>query len=329
MWDPRAYRDTDFGLLPGEQFEPDEGAEIEPDLLDSPHIMTVLGPIEPDEVGICLPFEHVLVDSQESNRRSAGARLDRLDLAAMELEHFTSLGGRSIVDVSTATEGRTPHGLIALTQRVPSHIVAAGAPDHDTADSSELADERVRGEFANGIDGTGVRAGVLNLQPSLSQAGIAGALRAASQVGCPIYGQFQDLSTFHTILDQAAAVGITPGQFIARVEIDHPQDMTVANVCDLGATAAIALAPDPRRALEEVIAALQAGHLSSILVSLGATSPGHLVSYGGQPGWAYLLEHLVLDVMHAGGTAETVRQLLVENPARVLTITPNDRGEAA
>lgn len=47
----------DFGLEEGERFEPlDEDEELD---LSQPHVMTVLGPIDPGALGFTLHHEHV------------------------------------------------------------------------------------------------------------------------------------------------------------------------------------------------------------------------------------------------------------------------------
>ena len=63
MWDPQAYRDTDYGLEAIDSFEPEDFNQGDDVDLSQPHIMTVLGPIEPDQLGVCQPWEHVLNDA--------------------------------------------------------------------------------------------------------------------------------------------------------------------------------------------------------------------------------------------------------------------------
>ncbi len=65
---------------------------------------------------------------------------------------------------------------------------------------------------------------------------------------------------------------------------------------------------------------VDAGHAGQLLVSQDLARRSLLRAYGGGPGWVYLLERFALLLMEAGLDAMTVRQLLVDNPARALTI---------
>ncbi|HWV36759.1 MAG TPA: hypothetical protein VNZ55_14080, partial [Thermomicrobiales bacterium] len=124
MWDPRSYEDTDYGLDPGESFEPDEDEWSGESLESLPHVMTVLGAIEPDELGVCLPHEHILCDPVAVTADEPDYRLDNPANALAELDAYVSVGGRGIVDCSTQDYGRDIDGLVALAQRVPVHIIA-------------------------------------------------------------------------------------------------------------------------------------------------------------------------------------------------------------
>jgi phosphotriesterase-related protein len=60
---------------------------------------------------------------------------------------------------------------------------------------------------------------------------------------------------------------------------------------------------------------IDSGHLSQLLVS------GNLAQGGGS-GLRYLVERFPLVMMEAGLTAEQVRAIYIDNPARLLTISP-------
>jgi predicted metal-dependent phosphotriesterase family hydrolase len=71
----------------------------------------------------------------------------------------------------------------------------------------------------------------------------------------------------------------------------------------------------------------EAGLAHRILVSQGLGRTSEFVSYGGQPGWGHLLERFTLTLMEAGASAPLVRQVLVDNPAEALAISPPSRGK--
>src|SRR5215213_6618456 len=111
----------DYGLQPGERFEPDEELD-EPFDLNRPHVMTALGPVDPGALGFTLPQEHVI------SRPPGGdpvLQLDDIAKAVGELEGYALTGGRALVDLTTADYGRNVGDILWIAQRVPVHIVLA------------------------------------------------------------------------------------------------------------------------------------------------------------------------------------------------------------
>jgi predicted metal-dependent phosphotriesterase family hydrolase len=115
-------------------------------------VMTVLGPVSPDSLGVTLMHEHLLIDVSykwqqpvEASRRglaeeritlrnlgylrrNIGAVRDNLrlldvDLAAAEAREFKKEGGGTIVDVTTIGIGRDPRALRAISALSGVHIV--------------------------------------------------------------------------------------------------------------------------------------------------------------------------------------------------------------
>jgi phosphotriesterase-related protein len=160
-------------------------------------VTTVLGPIEADSLGVTLAHEHIFIDLRnqftefddpEQQRISHGPitlstigvlrrnpyairdnlLLDDLDLAEEELGHFTDLGGRSVVDCTSIGIARRPDLLKELAIRTGLNIVAGCGyytqdthpPEMDEWSAEQLADQIVR-ELIDGIEETGVRAGVI------------------------------------------------------------------------------------------------------------------------------------------------------------------------
>src|SRR5688500_12050499 len=96
-------------------------------------IRTVLGDILPDELGICLPHEHVwchqaLAPRPElfglSRSTSSWMRLNDEDRMLAELIAYRQAGGRSIVDVTCDGWGRDLDVLARLSDAAGVHIIA-------------------------------------------------------------------------------------------------------------------------------------------------------------------------------------------------------------
>src|SRR5215216_5990988 len=177
----------DFGLAPGERFEPDE-EDVEPFDLSRPHVMTALGPIDPDDLGFTLHHEHVVSISRNALTTDSGVMLDDPARSLAELEDAFTVGLRAIVDMTTAEQGRDLAALIWVAQRSPIHIILVTGHDltvyPDALGEQEIHDLAAFyvGELAIGIDGTPVKAGLLRVGTSLNRiTAREEALRAAAR----------------------------------------------------------------------------------------------------------------------------------------------------
>lgn len=341
MWDPKSYEDTDYGLDPGESFEPEDAWEADEDAsTDAPHIMTVLGPIEPEDLGICLVHEHLLSNPVAVTAEEPDYRLDREDLSAEEVEAFVAMGGRAIVECSPRDYGRNAAGLARLAMRAPVHIIGvtgrlkdlhASRVDNST-DVRSLTDEFVA-DLREGMDGTGARAGMIKIGTSLDQitdvekAAIEAAAAAHLETGASITTHTESgtmaLEQLHLLRDAGVASSrVIVGHLDRKLEWDY-----LVSVAQTGAFIAFdqvsksGYNSDADRAAMLVRLA-EAGYREQLLISHDHGRKSSFISYGGQPGITYILERFSLELMAAGAEALLVRDLLIENPARALTIHP-------
>jgi len=159
---------------------------------------TVLGLIEPDELGITLPHEHILVDGRmyfmeptsagDKKRAYDPIRLDNLgwvlhhqyncydnlvindeDLAIKELMSLVKAGGQTLVDMTPQSLGRDPEALLRVSRTTGLNIIMGTAYYSEASYSkngmAERSDEALAEEFVKDIfEGSGffkVRAGVI------------------------------------------------------------------------------------------------------------------------------------------------------------------------
>lgn len=160
-------------------------------------VMTVLGPVSVDSLGITLSHEHLLLDLRnqftefsdpEKKRISAeplrmdnlgvvrrnpygikdNLLLDNLELAIKEAEAFKALGGKTIVECTSIGIHRAPKQLRELARRTGLNIVAGcGYYTYDTHpkemdnwSAEQIADQILR-DLTSGIDGTDIKAGII------------------------------------------------------------------------------------------------------------------------------------------------------------------------
>jgi phosphotriesterase-related protein len=345
MFNPNAYRDTDFGLESGESFEPDDADDALPVDTSGPHVVTVLGPIDPDDLGICLTHEHLGWKPTELDLHEPDYWLGHVERVAEELESFALRGGRSIVDATTADVGRNAAALHELARRVPLHIIAStgrhNAERLDTGgespDADAMAVEFIE-DLTRGMDGTLVQAGMIAAGTSAAgnsetdEAVLVAAAKAHLATGAPIAMQPGDISKAHGILDRLELEGVGPSRVILQRMDRIPTLDAVIGLAARGASCSFdqigkaGLEEDRTRA-RTIVEVFGAGYGDSVLISQDLDRSSWLRAYGGNPGLTYLLEWFTLMLMEAGAEAEMVRRLLIENPRRALCLVPGDRGQ--
>jgi predicted metal-dependent phosphotriesterase family hydrolase len=320
----------DYGLEPGERFEPDEELD-EPFDQTLPHVMTALGPVDPDALGFTLPQEHVISRPPGSD---PDLQLDDVAKAVGELEGYALSGGRALVDLTTADYGRDVGDILWVAQRVPVHVVLAtgyhrpwtAASDFGDASLDMIADRMVR-ELTDGIDGTDVRAGVIvagsgSIDPSPAEThGLRAAAKVHGSTGAPVsilsrHGNVA-LRQFATLMEE----GVDPARVTAG-GFDVLQDESVAQrLLDTGAFVCVrgwGRSSDDELA-EMVKRLVDAGYGEQLLISGGFARRSQWLAFGGGPGFVHFIDQIPLTMMEAGLNALTVRKIFVENPARALT----------
>jgi phosphotriesterase-related protein len=335
---PGEEREYDFGLAPGESFEPDEVAEAPLDL-NRPHVMTALGPIPPEVLGVCLVHEHLLARPAPTGASDPDLVLDDPSATLAELEDLYNAGGRALLDASTADYGRDLDGALWVAARAPVHVVLVtghhkevfALPSVTGKTIDELVAEMVR-DLTDGIEGTPARAGAIKVGTSLhaitppEEKVIRAAARAHLATGAPI--------TTHTERGTMAVeqVGILRGEGVepARVIVGHMDrrlgdEGYLRTVLETGAFVAFDNVGKSRYGADvDRAAALkrlaELGFGDQLLLSGDMARRSGLLAYGGGPGLGYVVERFPLTLMEAGLDAPTVRKLLVENPARALAI---------
>lgn len=341
MWDQRTYEDTDYGLDLGEAFEPaplEGDATVDP--MVSPHVMTVLGPVAPDEIGVCLHHEHILCDPVAVTDDEPDYRLDDIDRACQELEAFVTVGGKAIVDASSRDYGRDVRGLAAIAKRVPVHIIAVtGRHKHlhaalmsNSLDIDSLTDEFVE-ELTEGISAERIRPGLIKIGSSLNEmtpveeATARAAARAHLATGAPVTTHLEAGTHGHHQLDVLEHEGVDPSRVILG-HLDRALDRQYLSdllqrgaFCSFDQIGKRVYGEDVPK-IKMLLDLVGAGFEDQLLVSQDYARKSLLTAYGGSPGIVHLLERFTLDLMANGASSELVMKLVVDNPARALTTFP-------
>jgi len=159
-------------------------------------VQTVLGPIQPSELGATTTHEHLYIDfsfmyrpPQDSaldlgdapitmenlgwvrhNHYSNHANLQLMDVdtAVSEAGLYKAVGGGAIVDATTIGIGRDAKALEQISRETGVHVVmgagfyvdAVHPHDMDSWTLDTIA-RRIVGDIIDGVDGTGIKAGII------------------------------------------------------------------------------------------------------------------------------------------------------------------------
>jgi len=309
------------------------------------YVQTVLGRIDPSDLGVTLPHEHTQCALWHVENRWDYWQLTRDEAVILdELERFRTSGGRSLVDLTLPGIGRDPRWLTGIAQASDLNIVmgcgwyrSAYYPPEariDRRSVDDLAEEVVR-EFEDGVGDSDVRPGIIGeigtdkpwLSPAEERVHRAAA-RAARQTGLSI--------TTHSVLSPVGLAqlrvfeeeGLDPG----RVAIGHSDSYPVlGHYLDiirrgasiefdfLGMTFTAVERHGEDRIVELLLELLGRGHADRVLLSQDVCNDAQLRRYGGA-GYTYLAEQFLPRLRAAGVSDADIDTMTVANPRRLLTV---------
>jgi predicted metal-dependent phosphotriesterase family hydrolase len=299
-------------------------------------VTTVLGPIVPAALGVTYVHDHLLAAPPEWSRDREDADLTLLSLedARSELSLFRQAGGQALVEMSPPDYHRQPEGLRDLARLTGIHIImtsglhkeAFSRPLTDRATIDELS-TRFAAEVQQGVDGTGIRAGLLKAATSLDTItpGEDKVLRAVSRAhlatGAPISTHTQAGTMGLEQLALFKTEGVDPGR-VAIGHVDRKPDLDYHRaMLDAGAyliydqISKEKYVPDRVR-VQLLIALVREGYGDRLMLSNDFARVSNWTSTGGGPGLTYILWRFIPWLIAEGMPREAAWAMLVQNPAK-------------
>jgi phosphotriesterase-related protein len=317
-------------------------------------VRTVLGDIDPSELGVTYAHEHLVIVGGKPVEISPDFLLADVERMTDELRDAAEAGLRTAVDAMPADCGRDPARLAELSQRTGVQIVAATGLHHEKfygpshwslrATEDDLADLFVA-DIELGIDArdysgpivdrTGVRAGIVKVAgseggPSDRDVPI---FRAAAAVhrrtGVPVHTHCEAGTGALEQVRILTEAGV-PSDRISLSHVDKVLDQGYHR--ELLATGAFAVYDQAFRwgdrangTLDLIEAAVMDGRAGQVMLGMDAARQGYYAAYGGAPGLGYLLRGF-RDLLDARGIDAAIRHsLFVDNPARAFAFAEGDR----
>jgi predicted metal-dependent phosphotriesterase family hydrolase len=310
----------------------------------APRVMTVSGPIPPEKLGFTLPHEHTAIALWHVERRWDYWELTPDDdLIVDELRDFRRRGGGSIVDLTLAGVGRDPQRLRRLASATGLNIVmgtgwyrGAHYPAEALVDRRSVDDLAavMVDEFEHGIGEGGVRPGIIGEigtdKPwisALEERVHRAAARASKATGMAITTHGVQSPVGLAQLRLFTEEGVDPSRVVIGHADSYPNLDFYLEVLDAGANLqfdflghrfGVEEALEPRL-VEMIVELLERGFAPQLLLSQDVCHNRQLKAYGGF-GYVYLQQHFLPTLRTAAVGEGEIRQMTVDNPARILAI---------
>jgi predicted metal-dependent phosphotriesterase family hydrolase len=314
-------------------------------------VNTVLGPIPTEALGTTAMHEHIgfgLPDWSLEDKWWAPAHR-MIEVACEKIGNFNRLGGSTFVDLTGIGFGRDIPRYQVISKATGVNIVACtgfwtgtGVRPYFRSKSIDYLTDLFVKEITVGIDNTSVKAGIIKV--GVSKGGLTdlderiyrAAARAAIATGASVTTHLSTDATrqLDWFEDEGLALNrVVLGHADSGLDYQTTRDLMVATRgayvgfdmigydIEKGALGGPTPLWSRRRdeRMRQVLDLLEAGYADRTIISadancwtLGWDSPPHSV--------AELLEYFLPDLRAAGVDEQTVDQLLVKNPAELLTL---------
>jgi len=199
-------------------------------------VQTVLGPLDASQLGFTLAHEHI-ADAPDVLKRwpkEWGGRGEFTARAAEKLKEIKVAGIGTIADLTTYDVGRDIRFLEEVSRKSGLHVIAATGQRFFPPRAADMPARTIDGlaaffikEIEQGIDGTGIKAGVIKIgiitkdPTALEETGLRAAARASKATGAPIRTH---TDARNRAGESHAAILESEGIDPARVSFDHSDD---------------------------------------------------------------------------------------------------------
>ncbi len=314
-----------------------------------PTVNTVLGPVDAGELGLTLSHEHIATGSA-GMRHTYPEFFDRegtIEDAVVAWRQAYDEGVRSYIDATTFDIGRDIGMMQEVSRRSGVHIIPATGSHQAiprvfrSASPDAIAPLYIR-EVEEGIDGTGVKAGIIKSasdrggMTELEEVVLRAVARASKRTGAPVYTHTWSPDR---VGEQQVRVLDDEGVDLDRVYIGHSNDTHdvdyLLGLLNKGVWVGLDRFPGGRypgvplweERTEIVKRLLDAGWGHRIMlghdhsVPRGQATPEmreQRQKY--QPeGYSFISRHVLPHLQELGATETEIQQIMVENPRRFLS----------
>ncbi len=300
-------------------------------------IQTVLGPIEASQLGPTMAHEHLSVDLG-SVRGDEDSVFTVSDLVLGEMSRLSAAGVQSVVEVSCIDMGRDVRALERISRESGLNVICSTGFYLEKYHPAWLADapvsrieEAMRAEFAEGIDGTGIKPGVIGevagekdvITPSETKV-LTAAAHVAAEVGCAVTTHCQ---LGRMALEQAGlltkeglrAEKVVLGHLDLANDLDYYRRVLALGVnIGFDTCGKTAYLSDEDRA-RNLVALAAEGFAGQVVLSTDISRKSYMHAKGGN-GYTAVMDRVLPMAYDLGLSPEDADKMLRLNPARIFDI---------
>lgn len=303
------------------------------------YVQTVMGQMDVQSLGICQCHEHLLIGMGESFRVNPALFMEDIQKSTRDVLEFRQAGGGALVDAQPPGCGRMIEGLLAISEKTGVPIVASTGfhkrifyrKGHALSQLSEEAlGEFFYRELTVGAGNTGIRAGII--KTALDENGLdeqavrqfGAAARAQRKNGCALMIHIERGADPLLLYDFLSERGVYAEKMIF-CHLDRACSDTAVHERLLRSgcyleydTIARENYHGDKKEASLIMGIVEKGLGSRLLLSLDTTAK-RLKSYTPEgPGLSYLLSNFCRLLLQEGIGEQTLKEILIANPARVL-----------
>lgn len=328
--------------------------EMLADLMVEDLIMTVRGPIPAADFGMVLSHEHIVGSFTKKDKIAPYDRDAVVDTMIPLLRAVKKRGFISIVETTPVDLSRDVIALQTLAKATNMHIVTNTGnyggfgdglllPYGFTEDADQLAARWIK-EFDEGIEGTEIKPGFIKIaidQGSLSEIDqklARAAARAHLQTGLVINCHTAEAVAAVELVETIRSEGVDPSALIVTHSDEIPDRNIHFKLAEAGAWVSFDHIGRPNQTIENHVelikSMLERGYGHRVLIAHDsvwydvADPDGWLImgdvrlhpALGGAPWATTIPDQLVPALENAGVSSKDIQMLLVDNPAKALTI---------
>ena len=312
-------------------------------------IRTVLGDIQPAELGRCYAHEHVIIDRSYTTQLFPDILLPSAENAIAELREFKKAGGGAMVDCMPCDAGRNVLKLAEISRASGVHLVALTGlhrtrfyPEGHWRFSSgveRLADV-FTAEIETGIDAndcagpdvrrTAHRAGVLKIGSDgaaldeAERAAFEAVAAAHRRTGCPVITHCEPGRGIEQV-SFLSSHGVDPRHIVLSHTDRHPDPDYHRALLKTGAFVeydrTFRAALDDSNPTLRLFVAMAKEFPDQLMLGTDGARPSYWRSYGGSPGLDYMLLGFSEQARKLGVSPELLERVFVANPARAYAFT--------